>query len=77
MTIDRRAFLGTIALAPAALAACAGASGRRGAGASAATAPAPPPAPETGLAAVRSFPLPAGAEPALVFRAVAARPGER
>jgi hypothetical protein len=77
----RRRFLRILALAPAA-AACAGAS-------HAAKAPAAAPSPEgsqspgvTGaalastdpLAPIRGFPLPAGSEPAFVFRAAPARP---
>lgn len=77
MAIPRRGFLGALALAPAALAGCratssASAGGDR-AGASAPAGPKPPGGP---LAVVRDFPLDERVEPAFVFRAVAARPGE-
>jgi hypothetical protein len=87
----RRGFLRALALGPAALAVgCAG-SRAAGPGATAA-APAeaqpagaegraPQPSPpgsgdEDPLAAIRRHPLPMDAEPAFVFRAAAARPGE-
>ncbi len=81
MAIDRREFLGALALAPAALSGCAPAAsagrGRTGVippAGEGARAEAPP---EAGvLAAVRRFRLPPDAEPAAVFRAAAARPGE-
>jgi hypothetical protein len=81
MLIDRRGFLGALALAPAALAGCAGGSAAAGAGAPphAAAAGAPDAPADTrvaALAAVRGFALAPGAEPAFVFRAAAARPGE-
>jgi hypothetical protein len=79
MTIARRLFLGALALAPAALAGCAGGKGARGRG-EAAGAGLPPAAagpPDPVLAPVRNFPLSADAAPAFVFRAAAARPGER
>jgi nitrous oxide reductase len=79
MPIDRRGFLGALALAPAAVAACA-------TGGAAATPERPPardapqPAPARrapgGLDAVRDLPLPPSAEPSFTFRAVAFRPGE-
>jgi hypothetical protein len=77
----RRTFLKLLALAPAA-AACAGAGGAarspdgaRAAGTEPAegSSPAAPEGPDP-LAAIREFPLPAGSEPAFVFRAAAARP---
>jgi hypothetical protein len=79
MAIDRRAFLGALALAPAALAGCATGAGRAAAGGEPTVLPAPaPPGEPAGrggaLAEVRQFPLDAGVEPALVFRAAAARP---
>lgn len=79
MPIDRRSFLGTLALAPAVVAGCAGAAASGGG--SAPEGPgaegAPAGAAAAALAAVRGFPLPPGVEPAFVFRAAAARPGER
>jgi hypothetical protein len=80
MPIDRRAFLGALALAPAALAGCATGAARAGStGGEPSALPAVQPTPAPGsaggaLAAVREFPLDAGVEPALVFRAAAARP---
>lgn len=73
MLKDRRRFLGALALAPAALAGCGGA---RGASTGAARAARDAPAAPTGAAAeaVRAFPLEEG-EPAVIFRAAAARPG--
>ncbi len=81
MAIDRRGFLGALALAPAALAGCAtasgGAKGRSATSAQAGLAGRGDAPREPGaLGPVRSFPLPRDAEPAAVFRAVAARPGE-
>jgi len=79
MTIPRRDFLGTLALAPAALAACAAPGARAGGGGT----PGPARSPEApgddsaALAAVRVFPLGPDAEPALVFHAAAVRPGGR
>ena len=66
----RRNVLRALALAPAALAGCAGARAER--------APAPPPrtAGSAAVEAVRAFRLAPDAEPAAVFRAAAARPGE-
>jgi hypothetical protein len=80
MTIDRREFLGALALAlaPTTLAACAGGSAASGGGR--ASSPRRDTAEVAGgaaLAAVRSFPLGAEVEPAFVFRAAAARPAER
>lgn len=75
MAIDRRAFLGALALAPAALAGCA--TGAAGAGGERSEPPSTQPSgePASGaLAAVREFPLGEGVEPAHVFRAAAARP---
>jgi hypothetical protein len=78
MSIDRRGFLGALALAPAALAGCA--AGSASAGGERSATPPSPPTPPSGepagdvLAAVREFPLGASVEPALVFRAGAARP---
>jgi hypothetical protein len=73
----RREFLRLLALTPAALAAgCAGAkvsapakTGTEASRPAAAAAPDP-------LAPIRSAPLPMDAEPAFVFRAAPARPGE-
>jgi hypothetical protein len=80
MLIDRRGFLGALALAPAALAGCAGGSAVAGAGTpSRSAAGAPDALADTrvaALAAVRGFALAADVEPAFVFRAAAARPGE-
>jgi hypothetical protein len=79
MVLPRRGFLGALALAPAALAGCAAGSGSaRGAPAAAAGGGGRGERDgrvEAALAAVRSHPLSAEAEPALVFRAAAARPG--
>ena len=75
MAIDRRAFLGALALAPAALAGCA--TGAGSAGGERSGSPSTPPSgePASGaLAAVREFPLGAAVEPAHVFRASAGRP---
>jgi hypothetical protein len=81
--VPRRGVLRALALAPAALAACA--AGRpavvpESAAAGDTGAPASPPAapgPSAGaLAVLRGFHLPADAEPASIFRAAAARPGE-
>ena len=77
MAIERRAFLGALALAPAALAGCATAAKR--AEAQDGEPPLSPSAPSAeaaggALAAVRDYPLGAGVEPAHVFRAAAARP---
>jgi hypothetical protein len=88
--LARRRFLGALALAPAALAGCAasGAAGSRPPAAAGAPAAGPsaagpsasgPPrvaAPDATIAAVREHPLSPDAEPAFVFRAGAARPGE-
>jgi hypothetical protein len=82
--LPRRGILRALALAPAALAACAGPSAERAVAAAGAgdagpprptpgSAPSPPP---RALAAVRAFELAADAEPAFSFRAAAARPGE-
>jgi hypothetical protein len=84
MAIDRRGFLGALALAPAALAGCAGGSSSAGArpaasgGARAGDVPAGAVdgTRAAAVAAVRSFPLAADVEPAFVFRATAARPRE-
>jgi hypothetical protein len=83
MPLDRRGFLGALALAPAAVAACSTPAAARKAAARDAAAPAavppppasPPPAPP-GLEAVREHPLPRAAEPAFTFSAAAVRPGE-
>lgn len=80
MPIDRRRFLGSLALAPAALAGCAGAASSRSPGALArgsGQAAAVPPGGAGAADALRAYPLARDAEPALVFRAAAARPGER
>jgi hypothetical protein len=75
--LPRRGFLGALALAPAALGACRTASAAAGAsGGPAAPGSAPAPAPDAAVRAVREAPLAADAEPAFVFRAGAARPGE-
>jgi nitrous oxide reductase len=81
--LARRRFLGALAAAPAALAGCSavgaagsmGGAGPPGAGA-VSGAPARAPAPDAATRAVREQPLPSDAEPAFVFRAGAARPGE-
>jgi len=82
--LARRRFLGALAAAPAALAGCSavgaagprvGGAGQPGAGAGSGT-PARSPAPDAATRAVREQPLPSDAEPAFVFRAGAARPGE-
>jgi len=83
MAMDRRGFLGALALVPAAVAACStgGAAGRPrlrpAGGAAAGQAPGAGPAVTGGLAAVRGFALPGTAEPAFTFRAAVSRPGER
>lgn len=83
--LARRRFLGALALAPAALAGCtaAGSAGPKAAPAAGApgaapssAAPARAAAPDATIGAVREHPLPPDAEPAFVFRAGAARPGE-
>jgi hypothetical protein len=80
--LPRRGILRALALAPAALAGCAGATAERGGGPAAAgdraaqPSTAPRGAAPSAVAAVRDFRLPADAEPAAVFRATAARPGE-
>lgn len=78
MVLARRGFLGALALVPAALAGCASGSraSRGGEGAPSLRRPPPDERRDARLAAVRSHPLAADAEPALVFRAAAARPGE-
>ena len=83
MTMPRRGFLGALAVAPAAVAACStGAAARK-------PAAGPPPAPVAevdggrpraeprGLAKMRAFALTGGAEPAFTFRASVGRAGER
>jgi hypothetical protein len=78
MAIERREFLAALAVAPAALAACAGPSAAREP-----ASPGPGRAAQSGgpgagaLAALRAFPLAAEVAPAFVFRAEVARPGER
>jgi len=77
--LARRRFLGALAVAPAALAGCASSgSARRGSAGPGQGAPATPhpPAPDAAIRAVRELALPAEAEPAFVFRAGTARPGE-
>jgi hypothetical protein len=81
--LPRRGILRALALAPAALAGCAAATLERGgepaAGGSGAQAPAAPRAPApapAAVAALRGFRLPPEAEPAAVFRATGARPGD-
>jgi hypothetical protein len=72
----RRRFLTVLALAPAA-AACAGGRGaekKKPAPPAPASAPAAAALPPDPFAAIRDFPLPAGSEPAFVFRAAPARP---
>ncbi len=77
--LARRRFLGALAVAPAALAGCgtSGAARREGtdggAGASQGSRAA---APDAVVRAVREARLPPDAEPAFVFRAGSARPGE-
>lgn len=72
----RRRFLELLVFAPAA-AACSGAGAAKAARPSAALPPpaaaAIPPPPDP-FAPIRAFPLPAGSEPAFVFRAAPARP---
>jgi hypothetical protein len=77
MAIDRREFLGALVVAPAALAGCGGgaAAVRADGGVNREAAPVIPP-PDEAVAAVRSFPLGADAQPAFAFRAAAARAGE-
>lgn len=76
--VPRRAILRSLALAPAALAGCAGAGaaahppGAAPDGGSSAAARSP----DAAVAALRAVPLPPAAEPAFVFRAALARPGE-
>ena len=77
----RRGILRALALAPAALAGCAGPAAERASasGDPAAAKPSPPlaPPPSGGaVAAVRAFRLAADAEPAFSFRAAMVRPGE-
>jgi len=77
----RRGILRALALAPAALAGCAGPAAERASasGDPAAAKPSPAPAPPQAggpVAAVRAFQLAADAEPAFSFRAATARPGE-
>ena len=77
----RRGILRALALAPAALAGCAGPATERasasGDPAAAKSSPAPAPPPGGGpVAAVRAFQLAADAEPAFSFRAATVRPGE-
>jgi hypothetical protein len=79
--LARRRFLGALALAPAALAGCATAGTRGGdapggAASQGARAPSRLPAPDAATRAVRGLTLPPDAEPAFVFRAGTARPGE-
>jgi len=77
--LPRRGFLGALALAPAALAACKAASAAGATGGAAAPREGPvsrAPAPDAAVRAVRELPLGPDAEPAFVFRAGAARPGE-
>lgn len=76
MAIDRRGFLGTLALAPAALAACStGAAARKGGGRAPDVRQERSAAPSTPLATLRAFVLPADAEPAFTFRAAPVRAG--
>jgi hypothetical protein len=77
----RRGILRALALAPAALAGCAGPAAERASAAGDPAAPKPSPAgaPPPGggaVAVVRAFRLAADAEPAFSFRAAMARPGE-
>jgi hypothetical protein len=79
--VPRRAVLKALALAPAAVAGCAAAGAERPA-ADVDGTPLPPSRPggdreRRSLAAVRAFKVPAEADPAFVFRAAAARPGDR
>lgn len=83
MPIDRRRFLGALAAAPAALAGCSVASAgqarpgpRPGAAEDAGRGGAERAAASPRLAAVRTFALPAAAEPAFTFRASLVRAGE-
>lgn len=79
--VPRRRMLKALALAPATLAGCAavGAAEPGPAAAPRARPAAAPGAPahDAILRALRSFPVPADAEPAFVFRAGGVRPGER
>jgi hypothetical protein len=76
--LPRRRMLKVLAVAPAALAGCASVKAERATPDASAGASRGPDAaaPEAALAAIRSFPLAPDAEPAFVFRATAARPGE-
>jgi hypothetical protein len=79
--VPRRRFLEALALAPAAAAAgcAAGGAGRPAAEGDPAPAEgggAPAPRPVSAVGAIRAFPVAADAEPAFVFRAAAARPGD-
>ena len=79
----RRGILRALALAPAALAGCAGPAAERASAAGDPAAPKQKPSPALtpppgggAVAAVRAFRLAADAEPAFSFRAATARPGE-
>jgi hypothetical protein len=80
--VPRRRFLEALAIAPAAAAAgCAGAGADRrapdGDPAPAAAGPTSGSRPPAGaVAAIRAFAVPPEADPAFVFRAAAARPGD-
>jgi hypothetical protein len=83
MTMPRRGFLGALAVAPAAVAACStGAAAKKPAPTLPARSGAEaeggvPRAESRGVAKVRAFSLAADVEPAFTFRASAARAGER
>ena len=79
--MPRRRVLHALVLAPAALAGCAAARGEGPAGTPAPAgeggdAPPPRAAASGAIDAVRAFRLPPDAEPAAIFRAAAARPGD-
>lgn len=76
--MPRRGILRALALLPAALAGCAAAKAERAPGPGLEPSAAPPARalPPGAVAAVRGFQLSGEGEPALVFRAAAARPGD-
>lgn len=79
--VPRRRLLQALALVPAAAAAgcAAGEAERKARDGAPGAAPArggAPPFPDAAAAAIRGFAVPADADPAFVFRASAARPGD-
>lgn len=79
--VSRRRILRALAVAPVALAGCAGARPAVTPAGATDAVPAPTPGEESRAvreeaAAIRRFVLPADAEPASLFRAAGARPGE-